>query len=71
MAEPRIPSEDMEDVEDFGDFEVDSVVDLMVPEVDETLDAELADVSCLFGVVAGSGVIPPSEMETMAPVEAQ
>jgi len=34
----------MEDIKDFADLEVDSVVDLMVPVVDETLDAELASV---------------------------
>jgi len=64
MAEPRILSEDMEDVEDFADLKVNSVVDQMVPVADEMLDAELAGVSGLFRVVAGSGMVPPFKMET-------
>jgi len=35
----------------------------LVPVVDETLDAELAGILGLFGVIAGSGAVPPSEME--------
>ena len=50
MAEPRILSEDMEDVEDFADLEVHSVVDL-IPVVHEMLDAERAGISGLFDVV--------------------
>jgi len=69
MAE-RHPSEDMEDLEDFVDFEVDSVVDLMVPVADKTLDAELAGVQCTFRAVAGSGITPLRKMETRALVEA-
>ena len=65
MAEPRIPLEDMEDVEDFADLEVDLVVDLMVSVADEMLDPDLVVVeSGLFGVVVGSGIVPLSKMET-------
>jgi len=42
----------------------------MVPVADEMLDAELAGVPGLLGVIAGSGAIPPSEMEASAAVEA-
>jgi len=59
----------MEDVENFADLKADSVVVLMVPVADEMLDTKLAGIPGLLGVVAGSGVVPPSGMETRAPLE--
>jgi len=41
----------------------------MVPVADEMLDAELAGVPGLRGVIAGSGTIPPSAMQASAAVE--
>jgi len=54
MAE-RHPPKDMECFENFA-LEVDSIVDLIVPVADETLDTELADVQHPFEAMAGSGV---------------
>jgi len=45
-------------------------VDLIVPIVDETLDAELAGVQHAFRAMAGSGVAPLCEAETRALVKA-
>ena len=42
----------------------------MVPIADDSQDAEFAGMLGLLGVIAGSGMVPPSEMEASAAVEA-
>ena len=44
------PLEDMDGFKDFATLEVDSVVDLIVPIANETLDAELAGVQHVLGL---------------------
>jgi len=59
----------MEDLEALA-LEVDSVVDLIVPIADETLDAELAGIQHAFGAMVGSGMGPLHEaVDTRALVE--